>query len=167
VRANPERSRFSRAERGLGAWLGSPNRLTTIAEFQMRGRPSSLGIVRFSVVVAVRPQSSGSRTPSSLTRKRVTHPFRVAHSQNVNVAAHVRRCSRNPATVHKETTVHLLTCRYPVQPVFRRSPPPSKTQRSRQSNHIAAKSYRVSPVLQRHATDRLPVFSAVINSTHN
>jgi CBS domain-containing protein len=39
----------------------------------------------------------------------------VAHSENINVAFHVpRRCSRNPATVHKETTVHALPCSYPI-----------------------------------------------------
>ena len=31
----------------------------------------------------------------SITRKRVAKPFRVAHRQNVNVAAHVRRRSRH------------------------------------------------------------------------
>ena len=53
-------------------------------------------------------------SPSSLTRKWVTNPFSVAHSQNVNVAAHIRRCPRNPATLHEEATVHLLACSYPI-----------------------------------------------------
>ena len=102
-------------------------------------------------------------SPSSLARKWVTNPFRIAHRQNVNVTAHVRRCPRNPAMLHKETTVHPLPCSYPIQPVFRWRPSAPKAQRSPQSNHIAGKSYRVSPVLERHATNRLPVFGRSSN----
>jgi hypothetical protein len=40
--ASYERSRFPVREEGQVAWLGSPNRLSATAEFQMHGRPSSL-----------------------------------------------------------------------------------------------------------------------------
>ena len=106
-------------------------------------------------------------SPSSLTRKRVAPVLSIAHSQNVNVAAHVRRCSRNPATLHKKTTVHLLACSYPIQAVFRWSPSASKTQWSRQTLHITRKRYRVSPVTEHLGSNRLPVFLRSSNTTHN
>src|SRR6266436_5449951 len=52
LRAKPERSRFSLREEGEVAWLESPNGLDATAEFQLRGRPSSLNFLRFS---AIRP----------------------------------------------------------------------------------------------------------------
>jgi len=106
-------------------------------------------------------------SPSSLTRKRVAPVLSIAHSQNVNVAAHVRRCSRNPATLHKKTTVHLLACSYPIQAVFRWPPSASKTQWSRQTLHITRKRYRVSPVTEHLGSNRLPVFLRSSNTTHN
>jgi hypothetical protein len=99
----------------------------------------------------------GSRSFLHSHGKRVTNPFSVGHRQNVNVAAHIRRCPRNPATLHEKTAKHFLACSYPIQPVFRWRPPPFKTQRSSQRHHITGERYRVSPVLQRHATDRLPI----------
>ncbi len=54
VRAKPERSRFSRAGRGAGGALSgeTPTRLSATAEFQIRGRPSSLEFLRFPAVVS-------------------------------------------------------------------------------------------------------------------
>jgi hypothetical protein len=92
-------------------------------------------------------------------RKRVAAILRVA-SQNMNVAFHVRRCSRNPAMLHEETAKHPLPCSYPIQPVSRRPPTPSKTQRFPQTPHIAGEGYRVSLCFHALAINTLPLIAA-------
>ena len=62
--SEPCRSRFSLRKEGEVAWLESPNGLGATAEFQLRGKVSSLNFLRFS---AVRP-STHSDNDSRLRR---------------------------------------------------------------------------------------------------
>jgi hypothetical protein len=80
---------------------------------------------------------------ASIHSKRVAPVRSVTHRQNVNVATHIRRCPRHPATVHKITTKRSTAVTHAVKPVFRRLPSASQTQRPPQTNHIAGESYRV------------------------